>query len=130
MDRRWRLAVIAGDVAALEALLDEGLPVDARDRYSQTGLMLAAHRGHEAVVAELLARGADPDVSAKYGLTALMLAIIGGHESVAGLLVEAGADLTATGRGAPGFAGQTAYDMAQARGLQKLADALRRHGSG
>jgi hypothetical protein len=44
-----------------------------------------------------------------------MLAVIAGHVAIVRLLVRAGADLTLRGRGAPGFMGKTAYDLAVAR---------------
>jgi len=124
VDGDWHDAIVRGDVAALEARIAAGADVDARDRYGQTGLMLAAHHGHEAVVAVLVAAGADLDVTAKYGLSALMLAVVAGHEACARRLAEAGADRTLRGSGAPGFAGKTAADLAAARGLTVLAGRL------
>jgi len=112
--------VTAGDVATVARLWRAGAPVDARDRYGQTALMLAAHHGHAEVVALLIDAGADLDVTAKYGLSALMLAIVAGHDECARRLARAGADRTLTGSGAPGFAGKTAYDLAVARGMTDL----------
>ena len=124
MDGDWHDTIVRGDVAALEARLHAGADVDARDRHGQTGLMLAAHHGHEDVVAVLVAAGAALDVSAKYGLSALMLAIVAGHEACARRLADAGADRTLRGNGAPGFAGKTAADLAAARGWTELAARL------
>lgn len=121
MNPAWHDAVVRGDVEGLRALLASGGDVDARDRYGQTALMLAAHHGHADVLETLLAHGADPDVTAKYGLSALMLAVVAGHEASARVLARAGADLTLRGSGAPGFAGKTASDLAAARGLEALA---------
>lgn len=98
--------------------------VDARDRYGQTALMLAAHHGRLEAVRALLDRGADLNVTAKYGLSALMLAIVGGHETVARELARAGADRSLRGSGAPGFAGKTAQDLARERGMTALAAEL------
>jgi ankyrin repeat protein len=124
MDPEWQRAAVAGDVATARELLDAGVAVDARDRYGQTALMLAAHRGHAALVTTLIDAGAALDVTAKYGLSALMLAVVGGHEECARALARAGADRTLRGSGAPDFAGQTAHDLARARGLRALARAL------
>lgn len=118
-------AAISGDVPALEAQLGAGADVAAKDRFGQTALMLAAHRGRLEAVQALLRHGADLNVTAKYGLSALMLAIVGGHESIARELARAGADLTLRGTGAPGFAGKTAHDLAQARGMTALCEILR-----
>jgi uncharacterized protein len=124
MDPVWERAAKDGDAGAVRELLHFGADVDARDRYGQTALMLAAHAGHVAVVERLLAAGADMDVTAKYGLSALMLAVLAGHVEVARLLARAGADLRLRGTGAPGFAGKTAQDLAVAGGLTDLSPDL------
>jgi uncharacterized protein len=124
MDRRWHRATKLGDRPAVKALLAEGADPDGRDRFGQTGLMLAAFAGHKGVVAELIARGANLDVTAKYGLSALMLAVVAGHAEVARLLAHAGAERSTRGQGAPGFAGKTAADLARERGMKLLAAVL------
>jgi ankyrin repeat protein len=125
----WERAVVAGDPLAVERLLDAGCPVDARDSHGQTALMNAARLGHIDVVRLLVARGANLDVTAKFRLSALMLAIVNGHEEVAGLLVDAGADLAIRGgKGAYGFYDKTAFDLAAARGMTRIAEEIRRHG--
>jgi uncharacterized protein len=125
MTPAFRGAARYGDVARLRALLDDGADVNARDRYHQTGLMLAAQGGHAECVRLLLARGADPDVAAKFSLTALMLAVIGGHPECVRLLVSAGADLTIRASGAPGFTGKTALGLAGDRETEEIAALLR-----
>lgn len=130
MKRELREAAERGDTAALRALLAAGEEVDARDRHGQTALMLAARNGHAPAVRVLVAAGAELDHTAKYRLSALMLAAIGGHAAVARVLVEAGADTEITGTGAPGFAGRTAADLAEARGSGSLAALLRRRPGG
>lgn len=125
MNEAWEHAVLSGDRETVRALLQSGADVNARDRYGQTALMLAAHRGHAAIVEVLIEHGADLDVTAKYALSALMLAVIGGHAEIARMLVQAGADRRLQGSGAPGFADKTAYDLAVARGMRELYDELR-----
>lgn len=122
MDAAWKDALERGDAGAVRELLARGADVDARDRYGQTGLMRAAHAGHREVAAALVEHGADLDVTAKYGLSALMLAVVAGHAEIARLLARAGADLSLRGTGSPGFANQTARELAIARGMQGLAD--------
>jgi uncharacterized protein len=124
MDAFWNDAIARGDAASVGDLLRRGANVDARDRHGQTGLMLAARAGHRDVAALLIAHGADLNATAKFGLSALMLAVVAGHEEVARLLARAGADRSLTGRGAPGFSGRTARDLAVARGMLALAAEL------
>lgn len=107
-----KAAVKAGDVPALQALLDAGADVDAKDEHGQTALMNASRDGHTAMVRLLIDRGAGLNHTAKFNLSALMLAVINGRDAIVGVLADAGADLTITGTGAPGFAGKTALDLA------------------
>lgn len=125
MDPAWERAITRGDVEASRQLLRAGASINARDRYGQTALMLAAHYGHRELVGLLIEHGADLNVTAKYHLSALMLAVVAGHTDVARVLARAGADLGIRGSGAPGFLGQTAYDLAVAREMEELYDELR-----
>jgi len=129
MTPAFRGAARYGDVERLRALLDNGSDVNARDRYHQTALMLAAQGGHAGVVRLLVERGADLDVAAKFSLTALMLAVSAGHAEVVRILVGAGADLTIRGSGAPGFAGKTALGLAIARESDDMVALLRAAGA-
>jgi ankyrin repeat protein len=53
MEAAWEDAIKRGDVQIVRDLLRRGTDVDARDRYGQTALMLAAHAGHREVVEAL-----------------------------------------------------------------------------
>lgn len=128
MTKDWERVILQGDLDAVERLAAGGADVNARDAHGQTGLMLAAMRGHMAIVKLLIDRGADLNHTSKYHLSALMLAVINGHAAIARALVEAGADRTIRGTGAPGFHGLTAADLAAARGEEALADLLRKEG--
>lgn len=125
MTAEWERAVREGDISSLRRQVASGADVNARDRRGQTGLMLAAERGHGEVVGALLAAGAGLNYTAKYGLTALMRAVLNRHTEVARLLVGAGADRSIQGSGAPGFAGKTAFELAQAQGSTELMEMLR-----
>ncbi|MEO7192388.1 MAG: ankyrin repeat domain-containing protein [Vicinamibacterales bacterium] len=114
MTSAWRAAIKAGDTAALQVLADTGWDVDARDEHGQTALMIAARDGHTSVVRWLVAHGADLNHTAKFNLSALMLAVINGRDAIVGILADAGADRSLRGTGAPGFAGKTALDIAEA----------------
>jgi ankyrin repeat protein len=122
----WASALRRGDVQAMRQLLDEGADIDARDEHGQTALMCAARDGQTGVVRLLADRGAALNHAAKYNLTALMLAVVRGHPEIVHVLVEAGADVTTKGRGAPGFAGKTALELAVDGGdmeMQRMLDA-------
>lgn len=119
----WQRAAVTGDGEAIARLIAEDVNIDALDRYGQTALMLAALHGGDAAVSVLLSNGATMDITAKYGLSALMLAVINHRTEIATQLVDAGADVSICGRGAAGFFGKTARDLAADTGL----DALARH---
>ena len=124
MDAFWEDAVRRGDVAVVLDQIGRGADVDARDRYGQTGLMLAARSGHRAVVEVLIAHRADLNATAKFRLSALMLAVLARHADIARVLASAGADLSLQGAGAPGFAGKTACDLAVEAGMLELSAEL------
>lgn len=125
MEAAWEDAIKRGDVQIVLDLLERGTDVDARDRYGQTALMLAAHAGHREVVETLIAHRANLNITAKFGLNALMLSLVAGHAEVARILAKAGADLSLQGTGAPGFSGKTAYDLAAERGMLELSVELK-----
>ena len=125
MEKIWRDGIHFGSIVDLTGLLDAGADVDSRDRFGQTGLMIAARTGSSAVVRLLIDRGASLDHTAKYGLSALMLAVLNGHTEIVRMLVEAGADRNIRGTGAPGFAGRTALDLATGRGNVEMISILR-----
>ena len=81
----------AGDTERVKKLLDEGAPLDEKDKYGDTALMDAILNGHTEVVRLLLDKGALLDEKDKYGDTALMLASKHGHTEVVKLLFQMGA---------------------------------------
>jgi len=124
MQADWEDAVRRGDVEDVRAMLQVGRDPNAKDRYGQTAVMLAAVRGHTEIVRLLVEAGADLDVTAKYGLSALMLAVITHHAAIVAILVDGGADQTLRGTDA-GFAGKTALALAEASGDPEMIERLR-----
>jgi ankyrin repeat protein len=120
----WEDTIKRRDIDAIRELLSRGADIDARDRYGQTGLMIAAHSGDLEVVATLIENGASLNVTAKFGLSALMLAIVAGHTETARLLIRAGAELSLRGTGPSGFADKTARDLAALREMGELLGEL------
>ena len=114
MTTDWKAAISADDTTRLAELVAAGAEIDARDEHGQTALMVAARDGRTETVRWLVAQGADLNHRAKFNLSALMLAVINGRDAIVGILADAGADLTIRGTGAPGFAGKTALDIAEA----------------
>ena len=80
-----------GHVEIVQAILDKGTNVNAKDDWGRTALMLASQKGHKDHVELLLAKGADVNARASNGDTALMLASDNGHKEVRALLIKAGA---------------------------------------
>ncbi len=99
--------------------------MNAKDKFGQTALMLAAMHGRAGAVEHLIGAGANLDVTAKYGLSATMLAVINHHEAIARALAGAGADLTLRGTGDAGFFDKTAAELALENGQPALGEFLR-----
>jgi ankyrin repeat protein len=75
-------AAEAGDAAAVELMLDVGIPIDTRDEgHGATALHVAAHSGSVPTVRMLLARGADIEARDRvFGGNALAWAAVGSGE--------------------------------------------------
>ena len=128
MEKDWERAIHSGDVGWVRSLIEHGLEINSKDRHGQTGLMLAAMKGHTEIVRLLVENKAELNHTAKYHLSALMLAVINNHIEIVSLLAQAGADPSIGGTGAPGFAGLTALELAERAGYVEIAAILR--GSG
>jgi tRNA A-37 threonylcarbamoyl transferase component Bud32 len=89
--RDWFEVAERGDIAAVDALLVAGAPVDQRDKSGETALMKAAFRGDNAMVTLLLNKGADVNVANPDGNTALDYAAAHGHETIIAALKGHGA---------------------------------------
>lgn len=84
-------AAATGDLSTVKALLDNGIPVDARDREEKTALHGAAVQGDVAVIAFLLKQGADVNAVSLWGNSPLEEAISMGRADAAKYLEVHGA---------------------------------------
>lgn len=84
-------AALNGNLAAVTAALDKGMPVDQADDFGNSLLMLAAFNGHTDAVKALLDAGADITLRNSEGRTALMFAATGPYPATVRLLLENGA---------------------------------------
>jgi hypothetical protein len=119
-DQDLLAAVRKGDLAAVKALLDGGLPVDTKFRYDRTALSFAADRGHADIVTLLLDRGANVNAADTfYKATPLVWAAQNEHVAVLKILLARGA----TGAGdvlGTGLAKKNAEIVDVALGSSKL----------
>ena len=89
-------AAKAEDAAAVRALLEEQVDVNAAEVDGTTALHWAAYRGDAETARLLLAAGARTGATNRYGVTPLALAAERGEARIVGALLEAGADPNAT----------------------------------
>ena len=118
----------------LEALLDAGAEIEARDPVGSTALMDAAAFNHASCVEALLKRGAEVNAATPDGDTALHRATELGYSSCVRLLLAWGADKSlrnglivgvhAKRRGLVDTNMRTAYQIAQQKGNAELAELL------
>lgn len=109
------IAAVEGHLGAVQALIDSGADVNARDAMQWTPIFKAAYNheqdtGYAPVVKALVDAGADVNARIGFGLTPLMLAAGGGEGAVCEVLLNAGADALATNE-----AGRSALQMAKER---------------
>jgi ankyrin repeat protein len=102
------LAVLMGNIDAVDALLDQGIRVNTRDRYGRTALHTAAYSGDAMMVDFLLSHGADVlaredasnnkgNVYPQQGVMPLHLAAMEEHVEAVRTLLAHGADVNADG---------------------------------
>lgn len=114
-------AARANFATAVQALLEIGVPIGARDRRLWTPLHCAAEAGAIEAVHVLLAAGADINARCEDNGTSLFLAAMEGHENVVDLLLKRNpANHLAYGR-------LSASDIAEEMAHPLLAQKLRTH---
>jgi ankyrin repeat protein len=109
-----------GRAEELEALLDQGLPVNLTNAKGDTLLILAAYREQPDVVHALLQRGADLDRLNDRGQTALVSAVFRNNALITRMLIDAGADAS--------LGSQTPAAVAAFFGLEDMSELLAEHG--
>jgi ankyrin repeat protein len=117
--------VVAGDKAAVSALIAKGADVNARNNYGWTALSHAARAGNAELVKLLLAHGADVNARDQSGWTPLMRAAMKGHVDVVRVLLEHGAAVNDQEK----EEGWTALHWAAARGHGQVVALLLSHGA-
>jgi len=85
-------AARAGNLNRVRALLNQGVPVNARSLTGWTPLHMAAYHGRLNVVEELIRRGARVNPRTLAGVTPLMLAARLARPRIAHELIKAGAN--------------------------------------
>ena len=108
-----------GETQKLNALLDQGLPVNLTDAKGDTLLILGAYREQLEIVQLLIQRGADLDRMNDRGQTALVSAVFRNHEPIVRCLLEAGADAS--------LGSQTPQAVAEFFDLPQMARLLSEH---
>lgn len=109
------VAALDGETARVEALLREGMQVNARSFTGETPLLNACGEGHEETVRLLLERGADVQAPDNDGRTPLHLVAGIGNLGLVKLLVDKGAAI-----GAKDHRGRTPVDMARDRQREEI----------
>lgn len=85
-------AAARGKGSIVQALLDDGAPVDTRNAAGQTALHCASRNGHYDVVKQLLEKPADVNAKDENDQTALHGAAGHGYETVVRILLDSGAN--------------------------------------
>uniref|UniRef100_A0A2K6EV96 Ankyrin repeat and EF-hand domain containing 1 n=2 Tax=Propithecus coquereli TaxID=379532 RepID=A0A2K6EV96_PROCO len=81
----------AGDLASLKKAFESGIPVDMKDNYYKTPLMMACASGNIDVVKFLLEKGANVNATDNFLWTPLHYACHAGQQDIVELLVKSGA---------------------------------------
>lgn len=115
---------IGDDPRLLRLMLTHGADVRSLDSWKGTGLIRAADRGFDSIVEVLLTTDVDIDHVNRIGYTALHEAVILGdggpaHQRTVAALVKAGVD-----RSVRDPNGDTALDVARARGYSAIVELL------
>lgn len=91
-DTSLHMAVLVGDVDAVQHHIQAGTDLNERDAYGSTPLTIAATFGRADATRALLDAGADPDLTDANGSTPLHIAAFLGRTAIVRALLDHGAD--------------------------------------
>ncbi len=94
----FREACRYGNNETVVSFLEDGLPINSKDEYGYTLLMIAVEEENKEICQFLLAKGADVNAKDNNGCTALMVAAGHNGKEIALLLVANGADIESKDR--------------------------------
>jgi cytohesin len=113
-----------GDLAGVQAELDKGADVNAKNKDGWTPLNFATDGGHKEVAELLIANGADVNAKDDQGSTPLKFAAYRGQKEIVELLIAAGAVVNAKDG-----TGRTPLHSAADEGHKKVAELLVANGA-
>ena len=114
----------SGNTQKVEAAINDGANVNAKNEYGTTALMEAAENGHTNVAELLIENGVDVNAKDDDDWTALMWATLKGYTEVAELLINHDANVNAKSK-----YGRTALMLASLKGHAEVAELLIKHGA-
>jgi ankyrin repeat protein len=123
-DARLAQAVKSRDNAAVQALLQQRIDVNAPEADGTTALHWAVRNDDSELVDRLIRAGANVQAANRYGITPLYLACINGNAAVIEKLLQSGADANAVSN-----EGETALMTAARTGSVDAVKVLLAHGA-
>lgn len=97
-DRALLAAATQGDAGLVQAALDAGADIEARDSRGRSALLLATHHNRIEAARRLIAAGADVNARDAISDSPFLYAGAEGRNEILTMILEAGADLASTNR--------------------------------
>ena len=113
------LAACRGDLAKMEASIQQGVDINKLDGRGYGPLHHAAQNNQKQAMELLMAKGGDVNVKSSRGQTPLFYAIAAGHRDVAELLMSKGADVNVKNN-----SGQAPLDFALSQNRKDIVELL------